>query len=284
MLNAETLKKLDGLSLRMRTAARGGAGGVRRSKALGSSAEFSDFREYALGDDIRRIDWNAYARFDRLFLKLFMEEQEAVLTLLVDGSRSMQPKWEAACLAAEALGYLALNGGDRLRIAILTGDKAQISPLYTGRASFSKAAAFLEGHMPAGETRLCALLPRMDLPLARGMCVLISDLFSEDGYKEALDYLLFKKQEVTLLQFLCAEEMEPTLSGAIRLLDSETRNKLELLIGGDELAAYERSLAAFLQEAQRTCHARGIPYAVVRAESAEESLLRDLTKLMMIGQ
>ena len=89
MLSDSFLKRLDALALRMRHPAAGGSGGLRRSRALGSSVEFSDFREYAAGDDIRRVDWNAYARFDTLFLKLFMEEQEQRVHLIVDGSASM---------------------------------------------------------------------------------------------------------------------------------------------------------------------------------------------------
>ena len=112
MLDDKTLARLDALALRLKNRTRGAAGGARRSSALGSSAEFSDFREYVPGDDVRRVDWNAYARFERLFLKLFMEEQEAEITLLVDASRSMKAKWETCLVCAEMLGYLALTGGD----------------------------------------------------------------------------------------------------------------------------------------------------------------------------
>ena len=100
MLTDAFLARLDALRLAVRGAAQGGAGGARRSRALGASAEFSDFREYAPGDDIRRLDWNAYARFDRLFLKLFQEEREAAVTVLLDCSGSMAAKWETACKAA----------------------------------------------------------------------------------------------------------------------------------------------------------------------------------------
>ena len=100
MLSEAFLQRLDALQLAMRAPARGGAGGLRRSRALGSSVEFSDFREYAPGDDLRRVDWNAYARFDRLFLKLFMEEQETTVHILLDCSASMDfgepSKWEMA--------------------------------------------------------------------------------------------------------------------------------------------------------------------------------------------
>ena len=112
MLDDKTLARLDALALRLKNRTRGAAGGARHSSALGSSAEFSDFREYVPGDDVRRVDWNAYARFERLFLKLFMEEQEAEITLLVDASRSMKAKWETCLVCAEMLGYLALTGGE----------------------------------------------------------------------------------------------------------------------------------------------------------------------------
>ena len=114
MLTDAFLCRLDTLALAMRGRAQGGAGGSRRSRQTGSSAEFSDYREYIPGDDIRRLDWNAYARFDKLFLKLFMEEQESQVTILLDASASMEAKWASARSAAEAVGYLALTGGDRL--------------------------------------------------------------------------------------------------------------------------------------------------------------------------
>ena len=101
MLTDSFLSRLDALSLAMRGRAQGGAGGSRRSRQTGSSAEFSDYREYIPGDDIRRMDWNALARFDRLFLKLFMEEQESLVTVLLDASASMEAKWASARSAAE---------------------------------------------------------------------------------------------------------------------------------------------------------------------------------------
>ena len=97
MLTDSFLSRLDTLSLAMRGRAQGGGGGSRRSRQTGSSAEFSDYREYVPGDDIRRLDWNAYARFDKLFLKLFMEEQESLVTVLLDASASMAAKWASAC-------------------------------------------------------------------------------------------------------------------------------------------------------------------------------------------
>jgi len=282
MLKADVIKKLDGLSLRMRSAARGGAGGSRRSKALGSSSEFSDFREYVPGDDIRRIDWNAYGRFEKLFLKLFMEEQEAVNSILLDTSRSMEAKWQGACFLAEALAYLSIQGGDRVRLILLKEDKALASPIFSGRAGFEGFSAFLSDICPSGETRLCHTLRRLDVPFQRGMSILISDFFSKDGYQEALKYLLYKKQELNVLQILSAGELRPELEGPIRLVDSESREKLELLIGPGELEAYRKALGSFQKEIFTFCHSLGIAAASVEAETVEESFLYDLKKMMLI--
>ena len=141
MLTDAFLSRLDTLSLAMRGRAQGGAGGNRRSRQTGSSAEFSDYREYIPGDDIRRLDWNAFARFDRLFLKLFMEEQESLVTVLLDASASMEAKWSSARSAAEAVGYLALTGGDRLSVQALKNGRALRSPQLSGRAAFPRLKA-----------------------------------------------------------------------------------------------------------------------------------------------
>ena len=124
MLTDRFLARLDAQRLVMRGRAQGGAGGSRRSRQTGSSAEFSDYREYIPGDDIRRLDWNALARFDRLYMKLFMEEQESQVMILLDASASMEDKWSAARSAAETVGYLALTGGDRLRLQLLKDGRA----------------------------------------------------------------------------------------------------------------------------------------------------------------
>ena len=178
MLNDAFLNRLDTLRLTLKNPANGGAGGVRRSRSLGSSAEFSDFREYAPGDDIRRLDWNAYARFDKLFMKLFMEEQEAVVTILVDGSASMQAKRSEAIQAAEALSYLALIGGDRLRIAWIREGNPSVSSYMSGRRAYQQASEFLNCSEMGGATQCLEGIRNID-PFPKGMCFIISDCYFE---------------------------------------------------------------------------------------------------------
>lgn len=262
MLTDAYLNRLDALRLAMQSRAQGGAGGLRRSRSLGSSAEFSDFREYAPGDDIRRLDWNAYARFDRLFMKLFMEEQESCVTVVVDGSASMEAKREDALKAAEALCYLALTGGDRLRIAWLNADGAQMSPLLTGRRSHPRAVEFLASRPMAGGTALMEGIRRID-PLPKGMCLLVSDGYVEEGMGKVLDLLRYRRQECAFVQLLSPLEMRPELEGAVRLKDAEGAPDVDILADGIALRQYRQALEAFLRDCREACHRRGAAYLLL---------------------
>lgn len=285
MLSDAFLNRLDTLNVRMRQPASGGSGGLRRSKALGSSVEFSDFREYAEGDDIRRIDWNAFARFDRLFLKLFMEEQELRVHLIVDASASMDfGKWEAAKQLTQALGYLCLCGGDRVTVFVLQNGGERHTRLLQGRHGYSELSAFLEETRPAGQTLLDAAVPSLPLSKGRGVSILISDLLSEDGYQRALSSLLYRKQETSVLQLWSAGEWEPQLEGEIELLDSETGERCALNAGYDVIRRYRETARAYVEEIDGFCRARGILHAfTIPQEPFEEQILRELSHAGLIA-
>jgi len=285
MLRDDFLQRLDALRLTMRAPAQGGAGGLRRSKALGTSVEFSDFREYVPGDDLRRLDWNAYARFDRLFLKLFMEEQETQVHILVDASASMAAygKWELAQNMAQLLCYLALRGGDRVTLYAL-GEGVRRSESLSGRAGYMKGAAFLEGLHPGGEVRLCRQIPEVPLHAGRGVALLITDLMSPDGYETALQSLQYRRQEVSLVHVLSPWEMEPTLEGMVRLIDSETGEARELLAGGDLLTAYHQALQQLLHGAEAFCSRREMLYLRLLSDmDMEKDALRALSRAGLVG-
>lgn len=288
MLSDAFLTRLDALALRMKHPASGGSGGLRRSKALGSSVEFSDFREYVPGDDIRRVDWNAYARFDRLFLKLFMEEQEQRVNLIVDASASMafgEPgKWESARQLAQALCYLSLCGGDRVTLyAVQNGRERHTRPL-AGRQCYPEAAGFLEGLEPGGEARLNEVLSRLPLPSGRGLAVLISDMLLEDGYERALQALIYRKQETSVLQLWSREEWEPSLEETVELVDSETAEKLVVNATYELLRRYRETARAYVEELRAYCRSHAVSHALVIPEKPfEEQMLRELSRAGLIG-
>ena len=283
MLTDSFLSRLDTLCLAMRGRAQGGAGGTRRSRQTGSSAEFSDYREYIPGDDIRRPDWNAYARFDRLFLKLFMEEQESLVTVMLDASASMEAKWPHARQAAEALGYLALTGGDRLRLQVLKNGRAQRSELMSGRAAFPRLNSFLEACAPDGTEGSLTEAVRHTEGLRKGLCFLVTDGYTDDALKEALDYLRYMKQETGVIQVLSEGELRPGLEGALRLTDSESGEHIDLMADRSALDAYRDALEGFLKEIRANCSSREAPYMLLDGgKPFEESFIPLLSTSGMI--
>jgi len=264
MLSDAFLSRLDTLQLAMKGRASGGAGGTRRSRQTGSSAEFSDYREYIPGDDIRRIDWNAMARFDRIFLKLFMEEQESIVTVLLDGSGSMAEKWETARQAAEAVSYLALTGGDRLRVICLQEGGNRMSPQLSGRQAYARLEQFLDTCVPGGAGKLTDTVMRTE-GLRKGLCFLISDCYEEGGIGTALDSLRYRGQECAVIQPLSAFELDPSLDGALKLVDNENGESINLLADREALENYRQALEDFLREVRETCFRRETPYALLDA-------------------
>ena len=284
MLTDAFLARLDALRLVMRGRAQGGAGGSRRSRQTGSSAEFSDYREYIPGDDIRRLDWNALARFDRLYMKLFMEEQESQVTILLDASASMEAKWGAARSAAETVGYLALTGGDRLRLQLLKDGRAVCSPQFSGRAAFAKLTAFLDRAEPDGKEGTLTEAVRRAEGLKKGLCFLITDGYTEDALKEALDFLRYMRQEVAVIQVLSGGELRPETEGAVRLCDSESGEKIDLLADRNALENYHQALEDFLKQVRENCSGREAPYLLLDGSKAfEDCFLPLLARSGMIG-
>jgi len=283
MLTDAFLARLDALRLAMRGRAQGGAGGSRRSRQTGSSAEFSDYREYIPGDDIRRLDWNALARFDRLYMKLFMEEQESQVTILLDASASMEAKWDTARRAAEAVGYLALTGGDRLQLHTLKDGKATRFPQLSGRAAFAKLNMFLDSCVPDGKEGTFTEAVKRAEGLRKGLGFLITDGYTEDALKEALDYLRYMRQETAVIQVMSSGELRPEMEGALKLTDSESGEQIDLLADRNALENYREALDDFLKAVRENCSAREAHYMLLDGDKAfEESFIPLLSKSGMI--
>lgn len=245
VFDQEFYKKLEAISLKTRMTITEGAAGGRKSKAKGSSVEFSDFREYTPGDDFRRIDWNAYGRFDRLFLRLFMEEREALLNIFCDYSKSMdfgeKNKGAMALRIAGILSYLALSNLDRVALNRLHGNTIVPSSSFMGKSSFQKALQFLEAGNFTRNTSIAESIKRKDLK-SRGISVVISDFFTSGSIDELIKYLAFKKQQIILIQVLTEEEVTPQIGGQVRLVDSETGEEMNLTITPKLLKTYELKL------------------------------------------
>lgn len=247
IFDSDFFKKLESISVKTRMSMTEGAAGGRKSKAKGSSVEISDFREYVPGDDYRRVDWNAYGRFDRLFLKLFMEEREALINVFIDCSKSMdfgtKNKGAAGLQLTAVLTYLALSNLDRVCINKLKDNSVAAFSTFMGKSSFQSALNFLETTEFSGNTNLPLCIKKRDLK-SRGVSIVVSDFFTSGSIDELIKYLAYKKQHIILLQLLSDEEINPELAGQVRLVDSETSEEINITVTPKLLKLYNSKLAA----------------------------------------
>ncbi|MGE5678818.1 MAG: DUF58 domain-containing protein [Pseudomonadota bacterium] len=287
IFDADFFKKLDTIVLNVRMLMNAGSGGNRKSRGKGSSVEFSDFREYTAGDDFRRIDWNAYGRFDRLFVKLFMEEREAMVNIFVDASRSMffgEPKKSlSAQKLSGILAYLALNNLDRVCLNSLSGLGIRQSNAFNGRSMFRCCADFIESIEFEGATDLYSCIRKKEFK-GSGVSIILSDFFTPGGVEAAVKYLLYKRQEVVLVHVLSPEELLPELTGQIRLIDSETGEARDISVTPALLSQYDKELNSFINGIREFCSRLGVAYIqVTSAEPVEKIIFEEFTKAGIVG-
>jgi len=263
-----TLRKLNQLTLVAARIRAGGIQGDRRSTRRGSSVEFADYRNYSPGDDLRRLDWNIYARLERPFIKLFEEEQDLAVTILLDGSGSMSwgqgelNKFDYARRLAAGLGAAALSGGDQLSVALLRDGRvaADAGPM-RGPAVLARLFRFLETLTPGGATDLNGSLRQAAIkPRRPGLAILISDLLAPQGYESGLRELLGRSYEVVLLHLLAPDELDPELAGDLQLVDIETGQGQDVSLDGGLRSLYRQRAQAWLGAVQADCRKRGIRY------------------------
>ena len=244
------LRQLERLLLLMKSPARGGLKGGRRSVKRGQSVEFADYRDYSLGDDLRQLDWNVYARLERLFVKLFVEEEDVTVTLLIDGSASMAAGHPAKLLfakrAAAALGYIALASEDRVSVVVMGGRVARRQPSLRGSGRVFRLLANLSSVGAVdGPSDLVAAARHAAAQLSsRGVIVLISDLL-DPGADRVVRELAATNSELVILHVLSPEELDPRLEGDLRLVDAETGDGIDVTVDLATIDGYKARLAAW---------------------------------------
>lgn len=290
LLSAEFLRKLEQWSLAVRRTTTGQYGGERRSKRHGTSIEFADFRHYIPGDDVRFVDWNLYARLERLFLKLFLHEQELNVHLLMDLSESMtfgEPsKSLLARKLAASIGVLAITHQDGLTITVGAGSEAIAGgslylPLCRGRAFIGRMLEFLSGAPDGGKVSLGELVKQGLIRIRRpGLIVLITDFLDEGGFEAPLRSILARNHEVIVLHVLDREEWRPSLRGDLRLIDSEDMAPTEVSLSPDVLARYRRRVEGWSEQIDAFCARRGMTYLrVLNDASPEDIVLKTLRRM-----
>jgi uncharacterized protein (DUF58 family) len=233
--------------------------------ARGRGVEFDDYRAYHLGDDYRYIDWHVVSRLDRLFVKIFSEEEDLDVSLLVDTSRSMAAgvpsKLTLAKQLAAAIGYIGLVNLDRVGVNAFATTVGSGLQRLRGRARAFDLLRFLHGLEPSGETDLAAAMRLYTAASRRrGLLILLTDLLDPRGYERAL--LLAKPQrlQVFLIHILADEELNPLLAGDLRLIDVETGRAVEVTVNAESLRAYASARDGFFHGIEQFCFRRGIDY------------------------
>jgi uncharacterized protein (DUF58 family) len=276
LLEPSFLRTLDRMALVTRHAMAGNLQGERRSPKRGASVEFADYRPYTPGDDFRQIDWMLYGRMERVFLKLFVAEEELTVHLLIDTSASMdwgEPnKLDYARRAAAAFGYIALSNLDRVTVTAVGATGTRLRGV-RGKRGAIPLLEFL-GNLPGGgTTRLADICRRYaQSTSASGPLLLCSDLM-DPGWQDALRALTSRPFEVTILHLLAPQELRPELDGDFRLIDSEGGEPIEISADADLLRRYNENLQTWQAEIEQFCHGRGMSYIPVDTSTPVEELL-----------
>jgi uncharacterized protein (DUF58 family) len=278
LLSPELLVQLERLELVTRKIFRGRMKGERRSRRKGQSVEFADFRNYVAGDDLRFIDWNLYARLDKLFLKLFMEEEDLHFYALIDASSSMEfgdpTKLHYAKQLAASLGFVGLCRADRVKIEALGGARSKPGPVLRGRQSLWRMLEHVDGITAGQNTPLTEGVKNFCLRNSgKGILVLISDLMDKRGYDGALRFLLAQDLDVYVIHLLSPEELEPDVKGDLKLIDCEDQDMAEITVSRPLLERYKRTLGAFIDGARDFCTRRGMTYLMTSTETPVDQLV-----------
>ncbi len=265
LLTPEFMTKLDQLALVSRKIFAGKLRGERISKRKGESVEFADHRSYVIGDDLRFLDWNIYARLEKLFIKLFLEEEDLHISILIDVSKSMdwgEPgKSMYARRIAAAMAYIGLVNFDRVSLYTYADGLQDEIVGVRGRRTMFKVVEFLDRVTCEGKSNLPLACKQFSIRHPQqGIVLLLSDFFEKSGYEQGLKYMLGRKYDLYAIQILSPEEIEPRLAGDLRLMDVEDDDAAEVTISRALISRYKRNLEAYCHQLKDYCNRRGASY------------------------
>ncbi|MEO1534050.1 MAG: DUF58 domain-containing protein [Planctomycetota bacterium] len=305
LIPPELAARLDRLDVTSRKMFPGALPGERRSKKRGSSVEFDDYRTYVAGDDLRHIDWNVYARMDRLFIKLFREEEDLAVTVLLDTSASMDAgspnKLVYSHRLAMGLAYVGLVANNRVSL-VTFGSTAGYRrfPAGRGRRRVQAVGEFLLENLrlvadQPNESRVGfneALQRAARERTGKGVFVVISDCLIREGYEQGLGVLASTSRggfDTTVVQVMSPGELDPSADGDrvlgdLRLSDAESGIEAEVTVTAELIESYKRRVRAYVDDLSTFCRRRDMKHTLVNTETPpEQVLLRNLRRLGVIG-
>lgn len=293
LLDEQVRRKFDQLMLVATRIRAGAIKGERRSIKRGTSIEFADYRNYTAGDDLRRMDWNLYARLDRPYVKLLEDEEDLAVHVILDASASMNwgaeldPDHHKLLFAKRlfaGLGYIALSTNDRLMMCAFENGKAETFGPVRGQARSVQMLKYAHGVKPQGVTDLNQMLKDYALRATRpGLCFIISDMFSPTGYLEGVNALVGKGCEVVVIHVLAPDEVTPPLAGDLRLIDIETGIAQEVSVDATMRDLYIRRVEAWRDDIRSECTRRGVHYVPLVTDVLwEKVILYDLRRIGVV--
>ena len=278
-INEELLSRVESLQTLIKQNVAGMFGGNHKSRTYGSSCEFADYRDYKDGDDTTKLDWNAYARFDKLYLKLFLDERQMHTRIYIDASRSMEygdaKKAERALQMAALLAYMSVCEMDKVSVYVIK-EKAvhEIIRGMVGKEAFLSSINRLEEITFDGDSFISDALVPETVGYGDGLSVIISDFLTDHDYEAAIDHLVGKRRDVFCLQILSMDELNPQARGKVHFFDSEDASRTYRKDIDREIAkAYKRALAYATERIRGYCEARGAGYLLASAEDSVQSIL-----------
>ncbi len=265
LFDDEFQRKLEMLALVSRRVFAGRLRAERRSKKKGSGIEFADHRDYVPGDDFRSVDWNVYQRFGRLLVRLYEEEEDLSIYLIVDCSSSMgfgnQRKFDQARRLCAALAYVGLANLDRVTIVGVNDAVTSRMPTTRGKDRIFRVFEFLSQLEPRGVTDLgTALKTFVAQHKRRGLAVLFSDMYDPAGFEAGINMLRFNKFEPYVVEIIDPAESRPALKGDVRIYDCETGEERELTVTESMLDKMQQAAAAYRAGIERFCTQKQVPY------------------------
>lgn len=291
-INDEFFSRLEALSFTMRKNMNGYFGGKHRVKSYGQTVDFADYREYQLGDDIRRIDWNLFARLEKYFIKLFNDERQMHVQIFLDCSASMgmdPHKAAYATAVAAGIGFIAIKNMDKVSFNFIHGNRSE-NPygILVGKKAFLQVVGNLDKIKFEGEANLSEAIPNAPTTGRNdGLTVIISDFFTENDWHSAVDFLCFRKRQVMLIQVLTMDEIDPLSAGRYDLIDSEsvepadTRN-VKVRVTRSMQNAYEDALKEIINEIRDFCISRDVDFISVNTDTQiEQMIFRDFLRADM---
>lgn len=294
LFDEKTLRQLDQLTLIANRVRVGAMKGERRSVRRGTSLEFADYRNYARGDDLRRVDWNVFARLERPFIKLFEEEEDLAVHVLIDASASMDfpregegdpkhHKFRFAQRVSAALAYIGLASGDNVAVTALYGAGLNVTwGAHRGRGRSLALLEYISALKPAGNLDLAGALRDYAMRNPRaGLCLFISDLLTPSAWQDGIAALQGVGHEVAIIHILAPEEIDPPLVGDLQLVDVESGATADVTIDAAMRDLYMRRLLAWRDETAAYCRKRGIHYATVETSTSWETLI--MAELRRLG-